>query len=56
MEQNKKQLLIEQTKKIQEIVAVLTANFNEEDVVDEINFLSIVKDNLEQWANGQKEQ
>lgn len=50
MEQNKKQLLIEQTKKIQEIVAVLTANFNEEDVVDEINFLSIVKDNLEQWA------
>jgi hypothetical protein len=50
MEQDKKQLLIEQTKKIQEIVATLTTNFNEEDVVDEINFLSIVKDNLEQWA------
>lgn len=38
MEQDKKQLLIEQTKKIQEIVATLTTNFNEEDVVDEINF------------------
>lgn len=51
MEQNKKQLLIEQANKINEVISTLTANFDEEVVVDEVNFLSIVKGNLETLAN-----
>lgn len=53
MEQNKKQLLLEQANKINEVISTLTANFNEEDVADEVNFLSIVKGNLETLANNQ---
>lgn len=50
MEENKKQLLIEQANKIQEVIATLKANFNEEEFADEISFLSIVKGNLEDIA------
>lgn len=45
MEDSKKQLLAEQTKKIEEIINVLQTQFGE-DYEDEINYLSIVKDNL----------
>lgn len=45
MEQNKKALLMEQANKIAEVVKVLRTQFGEE-FEDEINYLSIVKDNL----------
>lgn len=50
MEQNKKELLMEQVNKITEVVKVLTENFDDTDVADEINYLNIVKSNLEDWA------
>jgi len=49
MEQNKKQLLLEQANKIADIINVLSENFDEIDVEDEVNFLSIVKSNLCDW-------
>lgn len=45
MEDSKKQLLEEQTKKIEEVIKVLQTQFGE-DYEDEINYLNIVKDNL----------
>ena len=45
MEMNKKQLLAEQAKKIEEVISVLQTQFGE-DYEDEINYLNIVKDNL----------
>lgn len=45
MEDNKKQLLEEQAKKIQEVINVLQTQFGE-DYEDEINYLNIVKGNL----------
>ena len=50
MEQNKKDLLFEQINKISEVISLLSENFPQEDVADEINFLSVVRDNLKNWA------
>lgn len=50
MEQNKKELLLEQINKINEVITTLTENFSQEDVADEINFLSVVRDKLKDWA------
>lgn len=50
MEPNKKDLLFEQVNKINEVISTLSKNFSQEDVADEINFLSVVRDNLKDWA------
>lgn len=50
MEQNKKELLMEQVDKINEIISTLSENFVQEDIADEINFLSVVSGNLKDWA------
>ena len=50
MEQNKKELLFEQINKISEVNSTISENFSQEDVADEINFLSVVRDNLKDWA------
>lgn len=50
MEQNKKELLFEQINKISEVISILSKNFLQEDVADDINFLSVVRDNLKDWA------
>lgn len=50
MEQNKKELLFEQIDKINEVISTLSENFSQGDVADEINFLSVVRDNLKDWA------
>ena len=50
METNKKKILIEQCQKIQEVIETLTSNFNEEDLEDDLNFLTIVNANLRNWA------
>lgn len=50
MEQNKKKLLLGQIDKINEVISTLSENFSQEDVTDEINFLSVVRDNLKDWA------
>lgn len=42
MEQNKKELLIEQANKIEDVLNVLRTQFGE-DYEDEINYLKIVK-------------
>ena len=50
MEKNKQELLQEQINKISEVISTLSKNFSQEDVADEINFLSVVRDNLKDWA------
>lgn len=50
MEQNKKELLFEQINKISEVISTLSEDFSQEDVADEINFLSVARDNLKEWA------
>lgn len=50
MEQNKKELLFEQINKISEVISTLSKNFLQEDGADDINFLSVVRDNLKDWA------
>lgn len=50
MERNKKDLLFEQVNKINEVISTLSENFSQEDLADEINFLSVVRDNLKDWA------
>ena len=50
MEKEKKELLFEQITKINEVISTLSKNFSQEDVADEINFLSVVRDNLKDWA------
>ena len=50
MEQNKKDLLFEQINKISEVIPTLSENFSQEEVDDEINFLSVVRDNLKDWG------
>ena len=47
MEKNKQDLLQEQVNKINEVIKVLTEQFGK-DFEDEVNYLSIVKTNLEQ--------
>ncbi len=49
MEQNKKDLLIEQSNKIQEVIDVI-ANLFGDDFEDELNHLAIVKANIEKEA------
>ena len=44
MEQNKKELLLGQIDRINEVISTLSANFSQGDVADEINFLSVVRD------------
>ena len=46
MEQNKKELLMEQVDKIDEVIPTLSENFVQEDIADEVNFLSVVSSNL----------
>ena len=48
--QNKKELLLGQIDKINEVISTLSENFSQEDVADEINFLSVVRNNLKDWA------
>ena len=50
MEQNKKELLLEQIDKINEVISTLSENFSQREFTDEINFLSVVRDNLKDWA------
>ena len=50
MEQNKKGLLLGQINKLNEVISTLSENFSQEDVADEINMLSAVRDNLKDWA------
>lgn len=50
MEQNKKELLLGQIDKINEVISTLSENFSQEEVDDEINFLSVVRDNLKDWG------
>ncbi len=50
MEKNKQELLFKQTTKISEVISTLSENFSQEDLADEINFLSVVRDNLKDWA------
>lgn len=45
MEQNKKDLLMEQSNNIDEVIKVLTEQFGE-DFEDEVNYLEKVKGNL----------
>lgn len=47
MEQNKKALLTEQANKIAEVVKILRTQFGE-DFEDEVNYLEIVKKELEE--------
>ena len=50
MEQNKKDLLFEQINKINEVISTLSENISQEEVDDEIIFLSVVRDNLKDWV------
>jgi methyl coenzyme M reductase subunit C-like uncharacterized protein (methanogenesis marker protein 7) len=50
MEQNKKELLLGQIDKINEVISTLSENFSQEEAADEINVLSVVRDNLTQLA------
>lgn len=50
MEQNKKDLLFEQINRISEVISTLSKNFSQENVADEVNFLSVVGDNLKDRA------
>lgn len=50
MEQNKKELLMEQVDKINEVISTLSENFVQEDIADEVNFLSVVGSNLKDWV------
>lgn len=50
MEQNKKELLIEQVDKINEVISTLSENFVQEDIADEVNFQSVVSSNLKDWV------
>lgn len=50
MNQDKKDILLEQTKKLEEVISALMANFNNEDIADEVSFLKILRDNLKEWS------
>ncbi|MBW4898729.1 hypothetical protein KZY62_09020 [Prevotella denticola] len=49
MKQNKNGLLFEQINKISKVISTLSENVSQEDVADEINFLSVARDNLKYW-------
>lgn len=47
MEQNKKNILLEQVQKLESVISTLKANFDcESEIADEYSFLNIVKENL----------
>lgn len=48
MENNKKQLLQEQVKILEDVIKVLQKDFTSDGVEDDINFLSIVSGNLKE--------
>lgn len=50
MEQNKKELLMEQVNRANEVISTLSENFTQEDIANEINILSVVSNNLKDWA------
>lgn len=50
MEQNKKELLLGQIDKINEVISTLSENFSQEEAADEINVLSVVRDILKDWG------
>lgn len=50
MERNKNGLLFEQINKISKVISTLSENFAQEDVADEINLLSVARDNLKDWG------
>lgn len=50
IKQNKKELLLGQINKINEVISTLSENFSQEEVADEINVLSVVRDNLKDWV------
>ena len=50
MEKNKQYLLQEQANKIDEVIKVLTEQFGE-DFEDEVNYLEIVKGNINESIN-----
>lgn len=50
MKKDKKDILLEQTKKLEEVISALRANFKDEDIADEVSFLKIVRDNLKKWS------
>nr|WP_296052957.1 hypothetical protein [uncultured Prevotella sp.] len=50
MEKNKQDLLQEQANKINEVINVLTEQFGE-DFEDEVNYLEIVKGNINESIN-----
>ena len=47
---NKKELLQKQIAKLSEVINVLTADFPEEELGEEVGFLSIAKSNLEELS------
>ena len=52
MDENKKNILLEQVAKLEEVLHTLENNFDlEEEIPDEYSFLSIVKENLADRAN-----
>ena len=51
MELDKREISLEQVQTLEEVILVLSSNFNEENIADEVNFLHIVRDNLKQWSN-----
>lgn len=52
MDENKKNILLEQVAKLEEVLHTLENNFDlEEEIPDEYSFLSIVKENLKDFAN-----
>ena len=51
MNEEKKNILIQQISKLEEVLSVLENNFDlEEELTDEYSFLSIVKDNLKEFT------
>jgi len=50
MEQDKKDLLLAQAAKIDEIINCLSANFSADEIADETSFLAITRDNLKKLS------
>lgn len=54
MEQNKKEILLQQVAKINEVIKALKNNFDcDEELADEYSFLNIVESNLKELAKNQ---
>ena len=50
MEQNKKKLLLGQIDNTDEVLSTISKDYSHVGVTDEINFLSVVRDKLKDWA------